>query len=99
MNLSERLQCLVGHDFIVHMANDPFDEDDDPVSCVPMGRLQDVGDGYAVIETKSEEDGGFVNMGGEWVISLRYVTIMLHTLGDCAGCAVDAAGSKTKSIK
>ena len=98
VNLQARLQLLVGHDFMTHMANDPFDDEDYPVPNVPQGRLQEVGEGYAIIETKSEEEGGFVGIGSEWIIALRYVTVMLHTIDDCAGCTVDAA-NKVKGTK
>ena len=53
MTLQERLLKLIGHDFMVHMANDPYDDEDYPVPNVPQGRLQEVGEGYAIIETKS----------------------------------------------
>lgn len=99
MNLQERLQVWVGHDFIIHMASDVHDEEGDPISGVPMGRLQEVGDGYIIIETKSEEEGGFVGMGGEWLLVLSQVAIVLHTLGDCAGCLVDAASGTAKITK
>ena|SRR3990167_7829962 len=98
MTLQERLQALIGHDFVVHMANDPYDDEEYPVPNVPHGRLQEVGDGYVIIETKSEEEGGFVGIGSEWIVVLRYVTIILHTTDDCAGCMVDAA-NVTKQVR
>ena len=97
MNLLERLQALIGHDLIVHMADDPRDEDGDPICCVPAGRLRDVGDGYFMIETKSEADGGFVGTGADWLVSIRYTSSIIHTIPDCAGCAVDSVSGEIKA--
>ena len=74
MNLQERLQALIGHDFVfINVFGDPTDEEGIPYSSVPRGRLREVGDGYFIIETKSVEDGGFVQeLGGEWLVSIKW---------------------------
>ena len=99
MNLQERLQALIGHDFVfINVFGDPTDEEGIPYSSVPRGRLREVGDGYFIIETKSVEDGGFVQeLGGEWLVSIKYVTSVFHTIADCAGCAVDTVSGKLKA--
>jgi hypothetical protein len=81
----ERLQALVGHDFII----DTVDDGDE--TGVPSGRLQESGEDYIIIATKSLDEGGFVERGGEFFVPLQDITHLIHTVTDCAGCAVDAA--------
>ena len=87
MKLHERLSLLVGHDFIIDTVNDTEE------SGVPSGRLQEAGEDYIIIRTKSEEEGGFVEREGEWFVLSRDLTTLIHTVTDCAGCAVDAASA------
>lgn len=97
MNLQERLQVLIGHDVIVNMVGDPVDpEDNQPYAFIPNGRVRDAGADYLVIETLSEEDGGFVGIGAEWLLPVKYVTSIIHTIPDCAGCAIDTASGNLK---
>ena len=88
LNLQERLQALIGHDVMVNGLNDLHDDDGYPMPDVVPGKLREVGDGYLVIETQTG-DGGFAD--AEQLVSIRYVTSILHIFGECAGCAVDAA--------
>ena len=93
MNLQGQLQALIGHDVIMNMLHDPYDEKGIP-NGVPPGRIREVGDGYVIIQTKSEDEGGFVNEGAEWLVSIQYVTSIIHLVPECAGCAVDTASGK-----
>ena len=88
MNLSQRLQALIGHILLVNGLNDLHDDDGCPLPDVVPGKLREVGDGYLVIETQTG-DGGFPD--AECLVAIRYVTSILHIFGECAGCAVDAA--------
>ncbi|MBI4340437.1 MAG: hypothetical protein HY680_10880 [Chloroflexi bacterium] len=88
MNLNERLKKLIDHDVIVNMLCDPRDPDGTPDS-LPPGRLREVGDDYFVLQTASEEEGGFANEGGEWVVSIQYVTSIIHMVPECSGCAAE----------
>ena len=86
MNLQDRLQVLIGHDLIMNILHDPHDGEGLPNS-MPPGRLREVGGGYVIIETKREEDGGFASERAEWLVSLQYVTSIIHMVPECAGCA------------
>ena len=88
MNLQERLQALIGHNLAVFELNDQHDDEGDLMPDVVPGKLREVGDGYLLIETQTG-DGGFAD--AEQLVSIRYVTSILHIFGECAGCAVDAA--------
>ncbi|MDZ4263787.1 MAG: hypothetical protein U1B30_15830 [Pseudomonadota bacterium] len=90
MKLYERLNALVGHDFLVGTVHDTEDTE------VPPGRLQEAGEDYLIISTKPEDEGGFVEREGEWFILARDLTTLIHTLTDCAGCTVEAAGKRVK---
>ncbi|MBI4197854.1 MAG: hypothetical protein HY533_01930 [Chloroflexi bacterium] len=85
MNLQEHLKQLIGHDFIINMSDDSDEQG------VPPGRLQEVGDNYVLIRTKSEEQGGFANEGAEWFVCLPHLTSLIHMIPECAGCAVETA--------
>jgi hypothetical protein len=85
VNLQERLKQLIRHDFIISMPDDSDEKG------VPPGRLQDVGDNYVLIRTKSDEEGGFANEGAEWFVCLPHVSSLIHTIPDCAGCAIEVA--------
>ena len=91
--LQERLQALVGHDFLVNLQHDNEHSNDEYSNVVPPGRLQEIGADYIIISTKAEEEGGFVERGGEWFVLTRDLTTLVHTVTDCAGCAIDAAGA------
>lgn len=93
MDLQERLQALIGHDVIINMLHDPHDDEGLPNS-MPPGRLREVGSGYLVMETKREEEGGFASEGAEWLVSIQYMTSVIHMVPECAGCAVDAAAGR-----
>lgn len=87
MKLHQRLELLVGHDFIIDTVNDTED------SGVPPGRLQEAGEDYLIIVTKAEDEGGFVDHAGEWFVPMKDLTNLIHTVTDCAGCAVEAASN------
>jgi hypothetical protein len=88
---------LIGHDVIFNMLNDSHDEEGEPINSVPPGRLREVGDGYVIIQTESEEEGGFANEGAEWLVSIQQVTSIIHMIPECAGCAVDTASGNLRA--
>ena len=92
MNYQERLKAIIDHDIIVNVLHDAHDEEGAPG--VPPGRLREIGDDYLVIETKAEAEGGFANEGGEWFVSIQYVTTIIHMASECTGCLANITKSK-----
>ena len=92
--LNERLKALIDHDVIVYMLGDPQDSDGTP-NGLPPGRVREVGYDYPLLQTESEDDGGFTETGGEYIVSLQYLTSIIHMVPECAGCAVELAGNLT----
>ena len=84
----DRLESLEGHEVIVIQTNEPVNEDD--TYGLPPGRCREVGDGYMVIETTAEEEGGDVDLPGEFIINTAFIARVIHMLPECSGCLVDS---------
>ena len=86
MTFNERLEALQGHEIIVVQTNQPVDEDGN--YGIPPGRCREVGDGFVVIETTAEEDGGHADLPGEFIVNTALIARVIHMLPECSGCLV-----------
>ena len=85
MSFQERLECLIGHEIIVIQTNEPANEDG--TQGTPPGRCREVGPGFIVLETVSEEDGGNEGLTGcEFVVNTEFVARIIHMTLECSGC-------------
>ena len=94
--LAARLQQLVGHDVLLTLVLDQRDADGDMSNDIPPGRIAEVGEDYVVLRSIAKEDGGAWEMPGEWVMPIRHLYYVLHTVRECAGCLVDEAAHLTR---
>lgn len=86
MSYTERLKILEGHEIFVVQVHEPVNEDG--TYGLPPGRCRQVGEGYLVMETTAEEDGGDVTLPGEFIINTNFIARVIHMLPECSGCLV-----------
>ena len=92
MSFQSRLASLIGHEIIVVQVHEPVNEDGS--YGMSPGRCREVGNGFMVVETTAEEDGGDVEMPAEFVINTSLVSRIIHMTPECSGCLMASVNNQ-----